>query len=225
MATIKYMIKAAVVLLVVGMSSCTKYEYIDTGVSNGVHDCTMWEYFYTDPYNWDSTLLLIERAGLRSLFDGTGKYKQITFFGLTNISIERHIFMHNKKLKPGDPGYWNGVKDIPVAECRDIIEKLVVPVRFMHDDVPMGLRTQTNEDGVSVVKETGGVAIPCIRGNLFIWTEREDFGGVDHAGAWMMFIASRNIDGAKSERVASMDIQTTNGVVHALDYNFRFINF
>lgn len=51
----------------------------------------MWEYFHTDSYNWDSTIIMIEHAGLKSLFDGTGEYEQITFFGLTNLSILRYM--------------------------------------------------------------------------------------------------------------------------------------
>lgn len=68
-------------------SSCTKYDYIDGGLVKGVHDCSMWDYFHTDSYDWDSTIVMIEHAGLKSLFDGTGEYKEITFFGLTNHSI------------------------------------------------------------------------------------------------------------------------------------------
>ena len=45
-------------------TSCTDYNLIDTGVANGDHQTTMWEYFKTDPYNWDSLRVMAERADL-----------------------------------------------------------------------------------------------------------------------------------------------------------------
>ena len=69
-------------------SGCDDNYYHDSGLANGKHNCTMWEYFQTDHENWDSTMILIECAGLKEVFDGTNPdYKEITFFGVTNLSI------------------------------------------------------------------------------------------------------------------------------------------
>ena len=57
------------------------------GLSYGIHDCSMWEYLHTQPYDWDSTIIMIEHAGLKELFEGQGEHEQITFFGVTNLSI------------------------------------------------------------------------------------------------------------------------------------------
>lgn len=226
MAAIKYL-RIVILCMVVGASvSCTKYNYIDGGVSNGVLDCTMWEYFHRDSRNWDSTILMIERAGLRSLFDGTGEYKEITFFGLTGLSIERHIKNHNLGLKPTDLQYWHGVNSIPIDQCRDIIRKLVVPGRIMLADVPRGTRVQVTEGGVTTWKETDGMACKTVDGGeLFVWTQREAYNEVEDTGAFSLWIASKNQRATSNERIASTDIQTTTGIVHSLNYNFRFINF
>ena len=48
-------------------SSCTQYNFDDTGLANGKHDMTMWEYFKGDSYNWDSLRVMAERADLVSL--------------------------------------------------------------------------------------------------------------------------------------------------------------
>ena len=94
------------------LSSCTKYNFDDTGLANGKHDMTMWEYFKRDSYNWDSLCVMTERAGLVSLFQGTSQYgKNITFFGPTNHSINRYLF---------DNGMTK-VSDIPVADCKKFI--------------------------------------------------------------------------------------------------------
>ncbi len=223
MASIKHVLMGALIVFCFG--SCTKYNYIDGGKANGVHDCTMWEYFHKDRENWDSLILMTERAELRSLFDGTGEYGQITFFGPTNLSIERHIQNHNKGLEPSSPLYWNGVKSIPAGECRDIILKLVVPRRFLMKEVPRGLRTQKAVDGIMTWQESGGMECEALRGSLFVWTQRESYNEVEDAGAFSLWIASQNQMGTRSERIASSNIQTTTGVVHSLNNDFRFNNF
>ena len=204
--------KSIAVVMVVVFASCTKYGYIDGGLSNGVHDCTMWEYFHTDSYNWDSTIIMIEHAGLKSLFDGTGEYKDITFFGLTSLSIRRYLL---------ENGY-ERVTDIPEGKCKDILQKLIVPKRLMLEDVPRGNRLNT---GGATFTEYDGMRCPALRGELFLWTFLKDYQGVPHAGGVVLNLASRNVEGAENEVIASSNIQTTTGVVHSLNYDFRFRNF
>lgn len=210
-----------IALMVVLGSSCMKYNYIDSGLANGVHDCSMWDYFHTDGYDWDSTIVMIEHAGLKSLFDGTGEYKEITFFGLTNHSIRGYMLDINKNLQENAPGYLHRVTDISPAKCKDILEKLVVPKRLMLKDVPRGNRVRILSD----YDEREGITLPGIRGELFLWTVRSAWENVEDVGAISLFIASHNVVGGKNEVVASTDIQTTNGVVQALNYDFDFKNF
>ncbi len=214
-ATIKHITKGAIVVMVLCFCSCTKYNYINGGTANGIHDCTMWEYFHTNSYDWDSTVVMIEHAGLKSLFDGTGEYKQITFFGLTSNSILRYMLENN----------YERVTDIPVGKCQDIIQKLVAPKRIMLNDVPRGNRIQSGGGIESAFVEYDGLVFDCIRGSLFLWTQRMAYNDIEDTGEIALYIASRNQDGTRNERVASTDIQTTNGVVHSLNYNFRFRNF
>ena len=214
-ATIKHITKGAIVVMGLCFCSCTKYNYINGGTANGIHDCTMWEYFHTNSYDWDSTVVMIEHAGLKSLFDGTGEYKQITFFGLTSNSILRYMLENN----------YERVTDIPVGKCQDIIQKLVAPKRIMLNDVPRGNRIQSGGGIESAFVEYDGLVFDCIRGSLFLWTQRMAYNDIEDTGEIALYIASRNQDGTRNERVASTDIQTTNGVVHSLNYDFRFRNF
>ena len=214
-ATIKHITKGAIVVMVLCFCSCTKYNYINGGTANGIHDCTMWEYFHTNSYDWDSTVVMIEHAGLKSLSDGTGEYMQITFFGLTSNSILRYMLENN----------YERVTDIPVGKCQDIIQKLVAPKRIMLNDVPRGNRIQSGGGIESAFVEYDGLVFDCIRGSLFLWTQRMAYNDIEDTGEIALYIASRNQDGTRNERVASTDIQTTNGVVHSLNYDFRFRNF
>ena len=69
------------------VSSCTKWNYHDGDVAAGVHDCSMWDYFKKQPRDWDSTRLMIQRAGLQDLFEGKGEYGQMTFLAPNNLVI------------------------------------------------------------------------------------------------------------------------------------------
>lgn len=209
---IKNIGKSIAIVMAVVFASCTKYGYIDGGMANGIHDCTMWEYFQTDSYNWDSTIIMIEHAGLKSLFDGTGEHKQITFFGLTSPSIRRYLL---------ENGY-DRVTDIPEGKCKDILQKLVVPRRLILKNIPFGNRV--NRGGAEFT-EYDGMTCPALRGELFLWTFRQTYEGVQQAGAVVLNLASRNVQGARNEVIASSDIQTTTGVVHSLNYDFKFRNF
>ena len=85
----------------------------------------MWEYFKTDPYNWDSLRVMAERADLVSVFQGTSSYgKDITFFGITNHSIRRYLYANGLK----------SVADIPVADCKTFILNSILPKRIMLDE-------------------------------------------------------------------------------------------
>ena len=224
MATIRNIMIGALFLLFTGLCSCTKYNYIDGGLANGVHDCTMWEYFRKDPGNWDSTMLMIEHAGLRPLFDGTGEYGQITFFGLTNMSIIRSMMDHNKGLKETSPNYWHKVTDIDPAKCREWLERLVVPQRLMLKNIPRGYRVQQNVDGVTKWQQIDGHTFSAVRGKLFVWTQQEDYAGIPNAGETSLWIVSGNQPNTSNQRVASTDIQTTNGVVMSMNNDYKFTN-
>ena len=58
MAKIIYLIKGIALIALLG--SCTKWNYHEGKLANGVHDCSMWEYLHTQSYDWDSTIIMIE---------------------------------------------------------------------------------------------------------------------------------------------------------------------
>ncbi|HJA16382.1 MAG TPA: hypothetical protein H9796_15120, partial [Candidatus Butyricimonas faecavium] len=79
--------KLIIIMLLIVLGACnTKYHYVDTGISNGIHDCSMLEYLRGDSYNWDTIVRVIERADLSLLFDKDDVDNQITFLGPTNHS-------------------------------------------------------------------------------------------------------------------------------------------
>lgn len=199
---------AALTLTGVG---CTDYNLVDTGVANGDHQTTMWDYLKLDSYNWDSTRVMIDRANLRSVFEGTSEYgKNITFFGPTNHSIRRYLLANGLKR----------VSDIPVDECREMLLDCVLPQRTMLDEFVPG---RPSADADKVIG-TGGKMYRMASGKqLWIYNFRTSYNGVPEAGPVAIFIVSPLT--TKTTQVASSNIKTLTGVVHSLDYNFTLKDF
>lgn len=80
--------------LLFAVCSCDDYFH-DSGLADGKHDCTMWEYLNTQPQDWDSTVLLIERAGLVDLFDGKESRTPGDHVFWRDGFIHRAIFIEN----------------------------------------------------------------------------------------------------------------------------------
>ena len=224
------LLHGAILAITISLCSCTDYNYIDGGLADGEHDCTMWEYFNTQTVDWDSTVIMIEHAGLKSIFDGTGEYKQITFFGVTDLCIVRYMLDHNRLLDENktsgkevkDSDYWNRVTDIPASTCKAFLQRLIIPERIMMKDLPEG--TRLFDPKTKEYIETDGKEIHSLSEDLFTWVYREEFGEVGKKGARQLWIA-RRLSTASNWRIASTDIQTTNGVVQALGYDFDMTNF
>lgn len=194
------------------LSGCTQYNFDDTGLANGKHDMTMWEYFKRDSYNWDSLCVMTERAGLVSLFQGTSQYgKNITFFGPTNHSINRYLF---------DNGMTR-VSDIPVADCKKFILNCVLPnKRVMLDDFKEGVKSSDASTPIG----KGGETVEMASGKqLWIYTFRESYNSVPGAGPLRIHLVSPTT--TKTSDVASCNIETSTGVVHSLVYDFNLTDF
>lgn len=190
------------ILIVWACAACeTNYNIIDTGLANGRHDCSMYEYFKNDPRNWDSLRLMIERADLVDLFEGKREgYKEITFFGPVNYAFIRYM-IKNK---------YNSIQDIPVEICKDMVMRHVVVGKYMRDEIERGIPGEGSEPGDGGQYMTGGI------GNQFwIYSYRDSYNNVPDAGAVFLYIVSLSGQGAKID-VASTNIEPNGGVVHSL---------
>lgn len=193
--------------------SCTDYDLIDTGTANGKHECSMWDYFGSDQYNWDSLRVMATHAGLDDIYKGTSQYGTgLTVFGITNHSIRRYLLNN---------GY-NAVKDMPVEDCKRIILSIIMEgnSKLMLDDFISG----TASSNPNTVIGTGGKMYKMLSGEeLWIYTFREPYGGVQQAGPKKIYIVSQ--ESQRTTEVASCNIETLTGVVHALSYNFNLNDF
>lgn len=195
--------------LLLALGACDDNYYHDSGLANGKHDCTMWEYFQTDRENWDSTMILIEHAGLKDVFDGTNPdYKEITFFGVTNLSINQFLF---KTIDDNWEPLYNRIEDIPVDLCREMLLAHVAPGKMMKTGFEHEVRGTLS--GGTMVKTLSGI-------ELRVYRTKSEYNGVPDIGAEGLAIHAP-VSGQMAT-VASADIEVTNGVVHALDYTYQF---
>lgn len=196
------------------LASCTKYDYDDTGLSKGDHNCSMWEYMCSDSANWHYTVEMIRHAGMEEIFKGNSDYGQITFFGVTNIPIYRYLKDNNMER----------VSEMNPAFCRTVLERLIVPNRkVMRDDVARGdyyIQTDENSEGSITVKK-GGEDINCISGTVWMYSYREMYNGVPETGEVALYIMSKNLTDQEPTRVVSTNILTLTGVVQALSNRFK----
>ena len=73
-------------LILMGLlTSCTDYNFVETGRAKAYHDTSMLTYFKGDNYNYSYLVYLINRAGLNEVFEGKSTYgSHITFIAPTN---------------------------------------------------------------------------------------------------------------------------------------------
>lgn len=197
--------KKIILFLLIGVAvvSCTKENFIDTGLANGKHDCSMLEYMKNDPRNWDSTVVLIEHAGLRDLFDGEDpETPKFTFFGLTKLSVLRYMLDNDIER----------IQDMDPEECKEMVLAYVYPEVLMKTDVPEGTKSLPWPP----IPGEGGISITTL-GNktMRLFAQTEKYGGVEGAGATYIYLESNR----KTVDIASADIEFTNGVIHSLHYN------
>ena len=204
-----------ILLFVFSFFSCgTKYNYLDTGVSNPYFEGDMYAYLQSGSYNWDSIVKIIDRAQLQDVFH----HDEITFMGLTNHSIRQWLIQGGKGYEAG----YRQVADIPETMCRAIVLSLVIDGKMLRDDIE---RIELNEKGEYI---GGGRICKTRYGNyIWLWTKQDPYMGVDGLGPVSLSMTTLDADmktQVATNMIASGDIQPYNGVVHALEYSYHLDN-
>ena len=138
------------------------------------------------------------------LFEGKDpEHKEITFFGITNHSIRRHLL---------ESGYQR-VADLDPEWCREMLLRHVIDGKLYRKDIPYGEPTLYGTPG------TGGSYFDYLGryANMVFIMKQEKNGVVEHAAKpiYISFMNSQPIFA-----IASGDIEPDNCLVHALEYNF-----
>ena len=193
------------------MFGCDKDNYIDTGLANGVFDGTVWEYMHSN-HEWDSAIVVIERAGLTGIFDGTDtEYKGgITFFGFTNFTVWQFLAY---TVDDDDNRLYRCINDIPVELCRQMVLDYVVKDKRMKESFDYEVRG-TMEGGTEVTTLSGKKL------RVYRTKTNDPYTGEPDKGPEDLFIHA--VNSGHIARIASADIQADNGAVHSLTYEFQW---
>ena len=180
----------------------------------------MYEYFQANHYDWDSLVLMIDRAGLKDVFTGErAGYEEITFFGPTNHTIRLWMYKSEQRwdselqqmvvIKKA----YNRVDEIPVEDCRRLVMEHVVKGIYMRDDIPEGTLAESGD-------REGGMTLTGVEGNSFwIFSFRGMYQGIAGQGAVSLKLISEI---GQEIKVASSNLESDNGVVHSLHYDYPF---
>lgn len=185
--------------------SCeTKYNYIDTGLAQEKFDGNTWEYLHSNHYDWDSVIVMIERAGMVDLFEGQqAGYEEFTFLGPTNFSILRYMMRNNLE----------SISQIPVEDCQDFIKRHVIAGVHERDSIARG------EKLLGMVQGNGGEVMTTLAGSqLWVYTIQGSYEDIPDVGAVEIHVTS--LETQTETMVASSNIKTNTGVVHSLSYNY-----
>lgn len=178
----------------------------------------MYEYFQANHYDWDSLVLMIDRAGLKDVFTGErAGFEKITFFGPTNHTIRLWMYKSERRWDPElmqtvvvKKAYYR-VDEIPVEDCRRLVMEHVVKGVYMRDDIPEGTLAESGT-------REGGTTLTGVEGNSFwIFSFRGMYQGIAGQGAVSLKLISEI---GQEIKVASSNLESDNGVVHSLHYDY-----
>lgn len=199
-----------VIGLVFLLGACEKNDFHDSGLANGKHNCSMWEYMQKDPRNWDSVRLMIQRAGLQQLFEGTNpEYPEITFFGPVNYSVVRFLL---KTTDEEGNRLYRSVQDVPADVCRQMVLSHILPRRMMKED--FDYENKGTDTGGSILQTMTGI-------DLRVYRIKSPYYDIPDLGP--EYLAIHALEKGYKVNVSSADIETTNGVVHSLSNTYEMV--
>lgn len=203
-------IRIFLIIATIVFYGCVDDNYHDSGLADGYFDGTVWEYMHTN-HEWDSAIVVIERAGLAGIFDGSDpRYKEgITFFGFTNFTVWQFLAY----TKEGGQRKYKCIADIPVELCKQMVLDYVISGKRMKESFAYEIRGTL--DGGTEVETVSGKTLRVYRTR----TPDPNTGEPDKGPEGMGVHA---IKSGHIAAIASADNEADNGVVHSLSYTFQW---
>lgn len=211
---------ATVVML---LSACKKDYYQDTGLAKGKYDGTIMQYL--EARN-DYFTKLVKVIKLAKLEDVLGK-EELTFFAPNDMSIDSTIHETNLLLYQTGKDTIKTLEQVPAQVWREMLGKYIFRGKYMLNDFPQvdwaffstypGVYMKSYDDVI-----------------MHIGVVYNDEGSAKYVGYRQLFISYAPTPAQSGmfirSAVSSVNIEPTNGVVHALatathDFGFSVIDF
>lgn len=215
-------IQIRTLLMVVTIStisfSCTKY-YFDSGVHDAKYNGTILEYMKEKKPFFDSTLMVIELAGMNEVF----QKENITFFAPPGGTVNRAIRSLNRQLKFEGKDTVAKLEQIKPEVWKNTLSQYIFKGTNLLKDYPQ-------RDTLSYVAYPGQNYTSYGGRIMNIGVIFNDAGGVSYAGYRQLYIAyipdlSNPQVALTNIPVSTSDIQPKNGVIHVLNKNKHTYGF
>lgn len=201
------------------MACGTDYNYIDTGVCKENFPGNMYEYLQSNHYDWDSIVKIIDRAGLKEMFEK----EDFTFLGPTNITIRKWFYWDKRDGVGGtDKGYvihgYKSIQRVPVEICRKIVLSHVINGIVTRNDI-----AEPTYDEEQIINGGGSQFTTRWGNRVWMWTIQEPYMNIPESGPIVVYLASLDDNGEVIKKIntASIGIKPTNGMVHSLPYSYN----
>jgi hypothetical protein len=211
----------ACVAIGVSVTSCQKEDYFkNTGVLNPGYDGSSLDYLKAKGYQFDSLVKIIHLAGL----DDVLRQDQITFFAPGDSSIQLSVEFLNSALKVYGKDTVSDLAQIAPEVWRETLSMYIFEGAHKVEDYP--------QLDLNSLPSFHGQAYTCYDSVriMNIGAVYDDAAGVKYAGYRHLVLSyipsySAPLVNWIDAYVASSDIVTKNGVIHALRYTSHLFGF
>ncbi|MHC8949152.1 fasciclin domain-containing protein [Sphingobacterium hungaricum] len=212
------------------LSSCQDKYFEDSGIHDAVYDGTVMDYIKNRPDVFDSLNTIIQLSGLESVLDQEG----VTFFAPGDPSIRKALYELNENLFAIGRDTVLTLDQVDPSVWREYLSMYIYNDTYVLKDIP-----QLDTLNMNIFPGQGFISYGGQNMNIGVNYNdviSENSSGqkqvVKYAGYRQLFLSYildiSNVGSFGSiinAPVASSDIRTTNGVIHALEYRRHTFGF
>lgn len=210
--------------------SCKNDYYIDSGTHAEKYDGTVLDYIRMRKDVFDSLHTVIKLAGLEKVLDQDG----VTFFAPGDASIRKTVYALNEYLFFTGRDTILSLNQVDPSVWREYLSMYIYNNTYLLKDIP-----QIDTLNLNIFPGQGFVSIGGKSMNLGVnyndvisEIRKDEYQIVKYAGYRQLFISYiRNagnvgsFGGMVNAPVATSNLQTRNGVIHALEYRRHSFGF
>lgn len=216
-------IKTIIAVLVIAacfLAGCKKDSYYyDTGVHQAKYDGTILDYLKAKPFIFDSLVMAIKVAGMEDVF----QKENVTFFAPPSSCIHKAIVNLNAALRNNGKDTVSQLGQVQPQVWKDMLSEYVFKDTYLLKDIP-----QVDTLALTAFPGQGYVSYGGRTMNIGVFYNSAN--GVKYVGYRQLILSyipdfSNPTVGLLNVPIATSDIQPTNGVIHALQFQNHVLGF
>ncbi|SEO12043.1 hypothetical protein SAMN05192574_105379 [Mucilaginibacter gossypiicola] len=202
------------------LAGCKKDSYYyDTGVHQAKYDGTILDYLKAKPFIFDSLVLAIKVAGMEDVF----QKENVTFFAPPSSCIHKAIVNLNTDLRNNGKDTVSQLGQVQPQVWKDMLSEYLFKGTYLLKDIP-----QIDTLALSAFPGQGYVSYGGRTMNIGVFYNSAN--GVKYVGYRQLILSfipdfSNPTVGLLNVPIATSDIQPTNGVIHALQFQNHVLGF